>query len=232
MARRPRIAPGGLVYHVFNRSVGKMKMFRHPKDFAAFESLLIEAHQRFPIRLLAWCIMGTHWHFVAWPREDDELTAFFRWLALTHAMRWRVAHHTVGYGHLYQGRFKSFPVQTDAHLLGVCRYVERNALTAGLVDRAEQWQWSSLWAREKAPAELKAILSQWPLDRPRDWLRRVNEPINEKELSNLRTCLARSRPLGDTEWTDRTVRKLGLEHTIRAEGRPKMQADKAKELGG
>jgi len=196
-------------------------MFRRPKDFAAFESLLIEAHQRFGLRLLAWCVMGTHWHFVAWPAEDGELSAFFRWLALTHAMRWRVAHHTVGYGHLYQGRFKSFPVQSDAHLLSVCRYVERNALTAGLVDRAEQWRWSSLWAREHGPAELRAILSDWPVDRPRDWIKRVNEPINEKELARLRTCLTRGQPLGDPSWTERIVSKLSLQHTVRPEGRPR-----------
>src|SRR5574340_98530 len=123
-ARRPRIAPGGLVYHVLNRSVGRMKMFRTKRDFMAFERLLIEAHERRALRLLAYCVMPTHWHFVAWPREDGDLTAFFRWLAHTHAMRWRVAHHTVGYGHLYQARFKSFAVQRDEHLPSVCRYVE------------------------------------------------------------------------------------------------------------
>jgi len=135
MARHPRIAPGGLVYHVLNRSVGKMKMFKQEKDFEAFERLLLEAHQRLPLRLLSYCVMSTHWHFVVWPRADGELTAFFRWLTHTHAMRWRVAHHTVGYGHLYRGRFKSFPIERDEHLLTVCRYVERNAL-AGQAGRA------------------------------------------------------------------------------------------------
>jgi putative transposase len=228
MARRPRVAPGGLVYHVFNRTVGKMKMFRRPKDFQAFESLLLQAQQRCPLRLLAWCIMGTHWHFVAWPKEDGELTEFFRWLTLTHAVRWRVSHHTVGYGHLYQGRFKSFPVQSDGHLLNVCRYVERNALTAGLVDHAERWRWSSLWARENAAAELQAILCDWPVGRPADWAERVNAPISDNELSRLRTCLNRGRPLGDDAWTDRTIRRLDLQHTVRPRGRPKKHISEEK----
>ena len=86
------------------------------------------------MRILAWCLMRNHWHFVVWPREEGEVTAHFRWLAHTHAMRWHVAHGTVGRGHLYQGRFKSFPVEEDEHFLTVCRYVERNALTAGVVD--------------------------------------------------------------------------------------------------
>ena len=95
---------------------------------------------------------------MVWPRTDGEVTDFFRWLAHTHAMRWRVAHRTVGYGHLYQGRFQSFPVQSDDHLLTVLRYVERNALGAGLVERAEPWRWGGLWARVHGDDAVKAIL--------------------------------------------------------------------------
>ena len=147
MPRSARVAPGGLVYHVLNRSVGRMKMFRTERDFEAFLRVLAQAHERRPIPILAYCVLASHWHLVVRPENDGDLSDFFRWLAHTHAMRWRVAHHTVGYGHLYQGRFKSFPVQTDGHLLTLCRYVERNALTAGLVKRAQDWRWSSLWTR-------------------------------------------------------------------------------------
>src|SRR5438094_748677 len=113
MPRHARVAPGGMVYHVLNRSVGRMHMFHRERDFEAFERVMLQAHERFPIRICAYCILSNHWHFVPWPRADGELTDFFRWLAHTHAMRWRVSHHTVGYGHLYQGRFKSFPVEQD-----------------------------------------------------------------------------------------------------------------------
>src|SRR6476661_5608670 len=144
MPRKARSAPGGWVYHVLNRSAGRTKLFRTDQDFLAFQRVMLEALDRHPIRLLAWCLMENHWHFVARPREDGQLTAFFRWLTHTHAMRWRVAHHTVGYGHLYQGRFKCFPIQTDEHFLTVCRYVERNPLTVGAVTRAQDYRWSSL----------------------------------------------------------------------------------------
>ena len=136
MPRRARVAPGGLVYHVLNRAVAGLPLFRKEADFEAFERIMIEAQSRHPTRILAWCAMRNHWHFVVWPREEGEVTAFFRWLAHTHVMRWHVAHGTTGCGHLYQGRFKSFPVQTDEHLLTVCRHVERNALTAQLAERA------------------------------------------------------------------------------------------------
>jgi putative transposase len=234
MPRLARSAPGGLVYHVLNRSAGRVKLFRTDKDFLAFQDLLLEAHERLPIPLLAWCVMGTHWHFVARPREDGELTAFFRWLTHTHAMRWRVAHHSVGHGPVYQGRFKSFPVQADPHLLTLLRYVERNPLTAGLVERAQDWQWGSLWARQHGPAELRAVLSDWPVERPADWVRHVNRPLTDKELERVRASVERGRPFGDEQWVTKTVRRLHLEHTVRREGRPRKReaADGAAGYGG
>ena len=108
MPRAARNAPGGLVYHVLNRSVGRMHLFGKDADFEAFQRVLIEAHQRHPIRVLSYCVLSNHWHFVVWPDADGQVTAFFRWWAHTHAMRWRVAPRTVGYGPLDQGRFKSF----------------------------------------------------------------------------------------------------------------------------
>ena len=122
-------------------------MFRKEADFEAFERVMVESHQRQPLRILSYCVLSNHWHFVVWPEEDGQLTGFFRKRAHTHAMRWRVSHRTVRYGHLYQGWFKSFPVQRDDHLLSLLRYVERNPVSAGLVERAQLWRWGSLWSR-------------------------------------------------------------------------------------
>ncbi len=66
-------------------------------------------------------------------------------------MRWHAHHQTSGTGHLY--RFKSFPIQSDEHLYTVLRYVERNAVRAELVERAEDWRWSSTWRRKYSDAE-------------------------------------------------------------------------------
>lgn len=221
MPRRPRNTPGGYVYHVLNRSVARMKMFRAEKDFTAFEKLIAEAHERHPIRILAYCVMPTHWHFVVWPKRDDQVTAFFRWLAHTHAMRWRASHRTVGYGPLYQGRFKAFPVQPDGpSLRSVCRYVERNALTAGLVRRAEAWRWGSLYVREQGSEPQRELLSEWPEPIPSGWRQRVNAPLTGREKELMKKCLERSQPFGEEAWIARTVAKLGLEHTLRREGRP------------
>jgi putative transposase len=116
-----------------------MRLFSKDADFEAFQRVTVEAHRRHPIRILSYGVLSNPWHFVLWPEVDGQVMAFFRWLAHTHAMRLRVARGTVGYGHLFQGRFKSDPVQSDEHLLTVLRYVERTALGAGLVTRAEDW---------------------------------------------------------------------------------------------
>jgi putative transposase len=196
MPRTARQAPGGFVYHALNRAVARLPLFQKDDDYAAFERVLAEAHTLHPIRILAYCLLPNHWHFVLWPRAQDELTAFLRWLTHTHSMRWHAHYHTAGTGHLYQGRFKSFPVATDDHLYTVLRYVERNALRAGLVTRAERWRWGSLWRRCAGEADVPALLHAWPVPEPENWVALVNRPQNEAELAAVRQAMARGSPYG------------------------------------
>lgn len=221
MPRRPRLAAGDLAYHVLNRRVGRLPLFETPADYAAFEQVLAEAHAQTRIRITAYCLMPTHWHLVLWPRHDGELSEVLRWITVTHTQRWHAHHQTAGTGPVYQGRFKSFPVQTDEHVLTVARYVERNALRAKLVRRAEDWQWGSLWRRTRGDAKGTAWLSDWPVERPRDWLARVNRAQGVPELEALRTSVQRGRPFGDEGWVRRMVKRFELESTMRPRGRPK-----------
>lgn len=225
MPRLARSAPGGQVYHVLNRSAGRITLFRRDADYLAFERVMVEALERHPLRICSYCIMPNHWHFIVWPRKDGDLTAFFRWLAHTHAMRWRVARHTVGQGHLYQGRFKCFPIQPDNHFRIACRYIERNPLTAQLARRAADWPWSSLWARQNQESALHNLLADWPVQRPANWPQRVEQALTTKEVERMQLSLKRSHPLGDDAWTTRIARRLGLTHTLRKEGRPPKKKD-------
>ncbi|MBM4045598.1 MAG: hypothetical protein FJ279_10820 [Planctomycetes bacterium] len=221
MPRTARVAPGGLVYHVLNRAVARLRLFEKDADYYAFEQVLAEAQAKHPTRILGYCVMPTHWHFFTWPKEDDELTQFFRWLTHTHTMRWHAHHETVGTGHLYQGRFKSFPVQTDAHFYAVARYVERNALRANLVERAEHWRWSSVWRRCFGDADAKRLLSDWPVAMPDDWLDTLNCPQTDAELQALRRSVQRGCPYGDDRWQREIAVRLGLGHSLQARGRPR-----------
>lgn len=225
MARKPRYAPGGIAYHVMNRTWGKIELFEDEGDYAAFERVLAEAAERDPsVRVCAYCLMPNHFHLVLWPKHDGMLSRFMQWLSMTHVQRWHAHRHSGGRGHVYQSRFKSFPIQQDEHFLSVCRYVERNPLRAGKVERAQAWQWSSLWARSAgAKAIMHGLLGEWPVERPRDWTTRVNRPQDPAELAALRLCGARGRPYGDVRWVQKTAARLGIQSALRPIGRPRKQ---------
>src|SRR5580698_4779508 len=179
------------------------------------------------MRLLAFCLMPNHWHLVVRPRADGELSDFGHYLTLTHTQRWHAHYRNVGTGHLYQGRYKSFPIATDEHFLTVCRYVERNALRAVLVKRAEDWRWSSLWHRSHPESEFRRVLTAWPVAEPERWVEIANQPQTEAELERLRVSVQRGRPYGKDSWSASAARKLGLESTFRPRGRPKKQASES-----
>lgn len=221
MPRRERVASGGIVYHVLNRRVGRLPLFEAEADFAAFETVLAEAQERTGVRLCAYCVMPNHWHLLWWPRADGELSEVMRWLTVTHTQRWHAHHGSAGSGPVYQGRFKSFPVQNDAHILAAARYVERNALRANLVECAEDWRWSSLWRRTSGSKRQRELLSEWPVARPRNWRAVVNKPQSEEELEVLRRSVNRGQPFGQDRWQARMAKRLKLESTLRPRGRPK-----------
>lgn len=220
MPRRPRIATAGIVFHVLNRRVGRQTLFESDRDYRAFEEVLEEAVARSGIRLLSYCLMPNHWHLLMWPNRDDQLSETMRWLTVTHTQRHHARHRTAGTGPLYQGRFKSFPVEEDEHFLTVARYVERNALQANLVANAEDWPWCSLWRRQRSNTRERALLSNWPMPRPGNWTEYVNREQTPKELEKLRTAVRRGSPFGSSSWQSTMAKRLSLEFTLRPRGRP------------
>ena len=219
MGRPPRADEAGGIYHALNRGNARRDIFFKDADFEAFERLIAEGLQKFPVDLIAYQWMSNHWHMVLSPQVDGGMSAFIGWITLTHTQRYHAHHGTTGYGHVYQGRFKSFPVQDDDHFHVVCRYVERNALTAKLVKRAENYRWGSLfnWLGGDSPIDL----APWPVRRLPRWVERVNEALSEKELKALRHSVMRGLPFGDDTWTTETAKRLGLESTTRPRGRPR-----------
>ncbi|HLN29988.1 MAG TPA: transposase [Gemmataceae bacterium] len=231
MPRSARQTPGGYVYHALNRATARLKLFRKAADYEAFLRVLDEALEKHPLRVLGYCIMPTHWHFVLWPAAEGQLTAFLRWLTLTHSVRWHKHHHSTGSGHVYQNRFKAFAVAEDEHLLSVLRYVERNPLRAGLVRRAEDWPWSSLACRLAGGEVALRRLHPGPVVLPANWPQLVNKPQTEAELAAMRQSVARGRPYGSDRWVQRVVKRLGLQSTIRPRGRPRKRPDDARKGG-
>ena len=221
MPRRPRICPAGTCFHVINRAVARLTLFEKQEDYEAFERVLQLACDRIKIPIFGYAVMPNHWHFIVRPESDSPVTDFFRWLTHTHTMRWHAHYHTEGTGHLYQGRFKTFPIEDDKHLLAVLRYVERNPLRASLCERAEDWRYTSLWQRCN-DSQSRSLLSDWPIPRPRQWVAMVNRPQNEKEVEAIRKSIKKGCPYGSKDFVSQSAVRLKLEHTLRSRGRPKV----------
>jgi putative transposase len=222
MPRQLREAAGGVCYHVLNRAVGRMTIFETPEDYAAFFRCVGHAKASVPgVRVVSVVLMPNHFHMVLWPREDGELSQFMRLLSVTHTQRWHAHTKTAGTGPVYQGRFKSFPIQRDEHLLTVLRYLDRNPLRAKLVRRAENWRHGSLWLGMQAERPVWLLPeSKWPVARAGDWLEWVNTPQTPKEEAEIQLCIKRGRPYGSPRWTTQTARSMGLESSLRPRGRP------------
>ena len=143
MPRVARTDIGGYAYHVINRSNSRVQIFDNDKDYQQFENILEEAVEKYDMRLISYCIMPNHWHLVLHPKDDGDMGLFIGWLTNTHTRRWHTEKNTVGQGHLYQGRYKSFICQNDSHFITLVRYVERNAKKANLVKRARSEEHTS-----------------------------------------------------------------------------------------
>lgn len=218
MPRAPRTDVGGLVYHVLNRANARAPLFDDEVDYRSFTELLAEERDRFGMRLLAWCLMPNHWHLVLWPSADGDLARFVRRLTQRHTQARHRRHGTLGQGHLYQGRYKGFLVQDDAHLATVCRYVERNPVRAGLVASAADWPHGSLAQRHRRGAA--RLLDPWPLPRPPRWAELVDRPETPQELEALRRSVQRGAPFGAAAWVAAMADRHGLASTLRPRGRP------------
>ena len=229
MARAPRADEAGGIYHALNRANMRATLFRKEEDYAAFERVLAEGLDLHQVKLYSYQLMPNHFHLVLSPQVDGEMSRFMGWVVGTHTMRYHAHYHTGGMGHVYQQRYKSFPVQDDEHFLVLCRYVERNALRAGLVSRADQWRWGSLWRWLQKPEPKPLLLSPWPIPRLPNWVDRVDEPLSEKELEAVRRCAQRGCPMGEENWVESIARRLNLESTIRPRGRPRKSSETTKE---
>ena len=216
MPRIPRGQIAGHVYHVLNRGNGGATVFHKDGDYRAFLHLLADAKARYPVKLFGFCLMPNHFHLVLQPSTPDALSSFMHWWLTSHVRRYH--RHYRSHGHVWQGRFKSFPIQQDRHLLIVLRYILRNPVRAGLATHTQEWPWSSL----RHPT----LINPSPVDMPTNWTQWLEEPLFEQELAALRTCVNRQAPFGALPWIDRLAKASGLESTLRPRGRPRVPQTK------
>src|SRR4030042_4494218 len=220
MPRAKRQSPGGIVYHVLNRANARQRIFKGTSDYSIFERILSEGLSKIPMRLTGYCLMSNHWHLLLWPYNDGDLSAFMHWITMTHTQRWHAAHNTTGTGHLYQGRFKSFPIQSDCYYLTALRYIESNPFRAGLVKSSSDWLWSSLTMRRGLSMDGVAV-SDGPVELPDNWAELVDILPWEDDLEKIERCIRRGTPLGKDRWIQQTAKHLLLTSSLQPRGRPR-----------
>jgi putative transposase len=217
MPRTARSIIGGYCYHLINRGNKKAQVFHDETDYAQFLTLISRAQDRLVLPILAACLMPNHIHLVVRPQTDTDLARWTHWVFTSHVRWYHAKHGTTG--RVWQGRYKAFIVQEDHHLLTLMRYVERNALRANLVERAEDWRWGSLaWRRARqAPVDLTPS----PVPLPSYWRQYTNEPQTSIELAEIRTCVNRQRPFGSEGWVMKQAAELGVGQSLSPIGRPR-----------
>jgi putative transposase len=216
MPRTARASVGQYCYHAINRGNGCAEVFHTEGDYQAFVTLLKEASERVPMRLLAYCLMPNHFHLALWPHHDGDLSLWMQWLLTAHVRRYHRWHDSSG--HVWQGRFKAFPIEQDDHLLTVLRYIELNPVRVHLVTRAQDWRWSS--ARGWRESGRSPRVEAGPVARPESWLDWVNGSMEEIEVRRIRQSVNRNAPFGSEAWTAVTAERLGLAASLRPIGRP------------
>jgi putative transposase len=232
MPRNLRVVPPDGVLHVLNRANRRATIFANGGDYRRFVELLAEGLSREGTPLYAYCLMPNHWHLVLRAADGQQLARLMHWVATKHASAWNAYRGIVGEGHLYQGRYKTFPVQADEHFLVVCRYVERNPVRAGLVERASEWKWSShrahIWRGAGHEAGGVALsTSPWPVQRPAEWQDWVDLPQSDTEIAEIRTSLRRGAPFGAERWREDVAAKTGRKWSFLARGRPRKKRGQA-----
>jgi putative transposase len=181
MPRPPRLYPDFVPQHVYNRGNRRARIFHRSEDYLDFLAALRQAGSRTGVRLHAFCLMPNHWHLVLWPDNGVDISAYVQIAMNTHICKLQARHGTSGTGHVYQGRHKNVAILTERHFYTAVRYVEANALAAALVQRAEEWSWSSLSEAEAC----SSLIAPWPLPRPANWTELVNKVPSQACLKEM-----------------------------------------------
>lgn len=221
MPRNARVDVGGEIYHVINRANGRFQIFDTDEDYQLFEQLLLETKELLDMRILAYELMPNHWHLVLYPKNDGDLGAFMHRLSNAHTRKVHARTNTNGSGHLYQGRYKSFLVDSEKYLLAIIKYTERNAVRAKFVRFCEDWRWGSAWLRIHGTAQQKKLLDPIPTQLPDDHAEWINTAEKLDDLDTIRTSTNKSVPYGSGPWVEKMVLIHHLESTLKSPGRPK-----------
>lgn len=205
MARLARVIAVGFPHHVTQRGNRRQQTFFRDKDYNEYIDLLREWCRRCGVEIWAYCLMPNHVHLIAVPSSESGLRHA---IGETHRRYTCRVNLRMGWrGHLWQGRFASYPMDEN-YLLAAARYIELNPVQAGLVEKPEEYRWSSAAAHLRGIAD-RLINAGALLEIAGDWRSILSERIRELEEARILKHERTGRPLGNDQFIDRIERTLG-----------------------
>ncbi len=195
-------------HHVVQRGVRRMDVFFSADDRQEYLALLSQSASKHALDFFAWCLMSNHAHFVVLPREETSLARTF---GEAHRRYTRMVNFREGWrGHLWQERFHSYPMD-ERHLLAAVRYVEMNPVNAGLVEKAEDWEWSSARYHLGINSFDRLVREQSLFGLVKDWREYLTPPDAScrDNTTNYELHLRTGRPLGSSDFLNRLERLTG-----------------------
>ena len=204
MARLARVIIPGVPHHITQRGNRKLETFFCDEDYRVYIGLMAEWCSRLAVAIWAYCLMPNHVHLIAVPSSEDGLR---RSIGEAHRRYSRRVNFREGWrGHLWQGRFASFPMD-EQHLLRVVRYVELNPVRAGLVEKPEDYPWSSATAHISGHDDELVKIAPL-LEMVDDWRKFLSEKLTDPELDSIRFHERTGRPLGSKDFIDRLEKQI------------------------
>ncbi len=158
MPRPPRLIDPEGTYHVISRGNNKSLIFHGENDYKTYLDILLQAKRLFGFCLYHYALMPNHVHLLLNP-TGDKLSKIMHAIQMNYARYYCKKYNFVG--HVWQGRFKSIVIENDAQLLSCGNYIEMNPVRAGLVNRPEDWEWSS--NRYYAQGAINSLIDPDPL---------------------------------------------------------------------
>ena len=221
MPRIARVVAKGLPHHITQRGNYQQVVFLNPDDRRQYLAWIGEYSVKYGLCILAYCLMQNHVHFIAIPAESDSLAKTFNTAHMRYSQYFNKK--LKQRGHLWQGRFYSC-VLDEPHLILAARYIERNPVRAGLVEKPWQWPWSSAAAHTNKkeseliePGDLFRIIGM----SYGSWLRYIDSAEEAVFLENIRKHTFAGRPLGATAFIESLEEKFNRKLCALPIGRPK-----------
>ena len=140
MPRPQRLQDAGFLHHVVSVGNDRQVIFKSPQDFLTYFDLLDKARKQYPIKIYNFCLMDNHIHLLVEPLEDGSLSRAMEYVAKGYAKYFNKTYHHEG--HVFQGRFKSFLVQSERYYFACSRYIDLNPLKSQIVSDPKEYQWT------------------------------------------------------------------------------------------